>query len=126
MGRGNHLADINEVCVHTKTARKEQPTICLWYMEERFGGLTMPKKGRVCTQHEVPTDHLAYMDCPNIHHRQPRPWYMGAEDKFIAKYRQHMEERFTVLGDQIKALVIQISNLCGHNGIGPRNLFTER
>jgi hypothetical protein len=37
-----------------------------------------------------------------------------------------MEEQFTVLGDQIKALATQISNLCGHNGIEFRNPFTER
>jgi hypothetical protein len=37
-----------------------------------------------------------------------------------------MEEQFTVFGDQIKALVTQISNLYGHNGIGSRNSFTER
>jgi hypothetical protein len=37
-----------------------------------------------------------------------------------------MEEQFTVLGDQIKALATQISNLYGYNGIGSRNLFIER
>jgi hypothetical protein len=42
----------------------------------------------VCThQHEVPTDHLADMDGSNIRHRQPRLWYMGAEDKLIAEHR---------------------------------------
>jgi hypothetical protein len=77
---------MNEVYVHMKIARKEQPAICLRHMEERFGGLTVPKKGRVCTQHGVPTDHLTDMDGPNIHRRQPRSWYTGAGDKFIAEY----------------------------------------
>jgi hypothetical protein len=63
-----------------KTAHKEQPAICLRHMEERFGGLTMPKKGCACTQHEVPTDHLADIDGSNIRHRQPRLWYTGAGD----------------------------------------------
>jgi hypothetical protein len=80
---GKHM---NEVYVHMKTARKEQPAICLRHMEERFGGLTVPKKGRVRTQHGVPTDHLTDMDGPNIHRRQPRSWYTGAGDKFIAEY----------------------------------------
>jgi hypothetical protein len=77
---------MNEVYVHMKTARKEQPVICLRHMEERFGGLTVPKKGRVHTQHGVPTDHLTDMDGPNIHRRQSRSWYTGAGDKFIAEY----------------------------------------
>jgi hypothetical protein len=37
---------MNEVYVYTKTARKEQPVIRLRHMEEKFGGLTVPKKGR--------------------------------------------------------------------------------
>jgi hypothetical protein len=52
--------------MHTKTARKEQPMICLRHIKERFGDLTMPKKGHAPTQHGVPTDHLADMDGPNI------------------------------------------------------------
>jgi transposase len=110
--------------VHTKTAYKEQLAIRLRHMEEKFGGLIMRKKGRVRTQHGVPTDHLADMDGSNICRRQPRSWYTGAKDKLIAAYRQHMEQ-LTVLGDQIKALAIQISNMCGHNENGSRNLFTE-
>jgi hypothetical protein len=35
-------------------------------------------------------------------------------------------EQLTVLGDQIKALAIQISNMCGHNRSGSRNPFAER
>ena len=66
MGRSDRLANMNEVYMHTKIARKEQPVICLWHMEERFGCLTVPKKGRARTQHGVPTDHLADMDGPNI------------------------------------------------------------
>jgi hypothetical protein len=87
MGRGNHLADMNEVYVHTKTTRKEQLAICLRHMEERFGDLIVPKKGCVRTQHEVPTNYLADMDGPNIHCRQPRSWYMGPEDKLIAEHQ---------------------------------------
>jgi hypothetical protein len=78
MGRSDRLVDMNEVYVHTKTARKEQSAICLWHMEERFGGLTVPKKGCARTQHGVPTDHLVDMNGPNIRCRQPRPWYIGA------------------------------------------------
>jgi hypothetical protein len=63
--------------VHTKTARKEQLAIRLRHMEEKFGGLTVPKKGRAHTQQGVPTNHLADMDGPNIHRHQPRPWYIG-------------------------------------------------
>jgi hypothetical protein len=99
--------------------------IRLRHMEEKFGGLTVWKKGRVRTQHGVPTHHLSDMDGPNIHRRQPRPWYTGAEDKLIAAYRRHMEQ-LTVLGDQIKVLATQISNMCGHNENGPRNPFAER
>jgi hypothetical protein len=126
MERGNCLADMNEVYVQTKTTRKEQPVICLWHMEERFGGLTMPKKGRARTQHGVLTNHLVDMDGPNIHHRQPRPWYTEAVDKFIAEYQRQMEEQFTILGDQIKALTTQLSNMGGHNGNGSRDPSAER
>ena len=87
MGRGNCLADMNEVYVHIKTARKEQLAICLRHIEERFGSLTVPKKGHARTQHGVSTDHLADIDGLNICHRQPRLWYMGAEDKLIAEHR---------------------------------------
>jgi hypothetical protein len=89
---------MNKVYVHTKTTHKEQPAIRLRHMEEKFGGLTMRKKGRARTQHRVPTNQLVDMDGSNIHRRQPRPWYTGAEDKFIVEYRQHMEEQFTILG----------------------------
>jgi hypothetical protein len=126
MGWSDCLVDMNEVYVHTKTARKEQPAIRLQHMEEKFGGLTVRKKGHARTQHGVPTNQFTNMDGPNVCRRQLRPWYTGAEDKFIAKYRQHMEAQFTILGDQIKALPTQISNLCGHNEIGCRNPFTER
>jgi hypothetical protein len=77
MGRSDRLADMNEVYVYMKTTHKEQLLICLRHMEERFGGLTVPKKGCSRTQHGVPTDHLADMDGLNIRRRQPRPWYMG-------------------------------------------------
>jgi hypothetical protein len=65
------------------------------------------------------------MDGPNIRRHQPRPWYTRAGDKFIAKYQRYIEEQFMVMGDQIKALVTQISNLYGPNGIGSRNPFTK-
>jgi hypothetical protein len=66
------------------------------------------------------------MDGPNIRRRQPRPWYTGVGDKFIVEYRRHMEEQFTVLGDQIKALTIQLSNMGGHNGNGFGDPSAER
>jgi hypothetical protein len=37
-----------------------------------------------------------------------------------------MEEQFTVLGDQIKALTTEFSNMGGYNENGSRNPFTER
>jgi hypothetical protein len=77
------LADMIEVYMHTEAARKEQPAIRLWHMEERFGGLTLQKKGRARTQHKVLTDYLADMDGLNVCRPQPRPRYAGAEDKFI-------------------------------------------
>jgi hypothetical protein len=72
------------VYTHEDT-RKEQPAICLRHMEEKFGGLNMPKKGRAHTQHGVPTNQLADMGGPNVRRRQPRPRYAGAEDKLIAE-----------------------------------------
>ena len=110
--------------MHTKIACKEQPAIHLRHIEEKFGGLTMRKKGLARTQHRVTTYHLADMDGPNIRRRQPRQWYTRVEDKLITEHRRHME-KFTVLGDQIKGLTTQISNMCGHNGNGSRNLFAE-
>ena len=104
MGRSNRLADMNEVYVQMKTARKEQPAICLRHMDEKFGGLTMPKKGCARTQHEIPTSQLADMDGLNVRCCQPRPRYTGAKDKVIAETRLYMEEQFTILGDQIRAL----------------------
>jgi hypothetical protein len=95
-------------------------------MEERFGGLTVPKKGCARTQHGVPTDHLADMDGPSIYCRQPRLWYTGARDKFIVEYRRHMEEQFTILGDQIKALTTQLSNMGGHIGNGSGDPSAKR
>jgi hypothetical protein len=99
--------------VHTKTACKEQPAIYLWHMKVKFGCLTMPKKGHARTQHRVPTNQLADMDGPNVRCCQPRPHYAGEEDKLIAGTRQHLEEQFTVLGDQFKALTTQFSNMGG-------------
>jgi hypothetical protein len=73
--------------VHTKTARKEQPAIRVWHMEEKFGGLTVPKKGHACTQHGVPTNQLADIDGLNVHRCQSRQRYVRAEDKLIAETR---------------------------------------
>jgi hypothetical protein len=56
MGRSNRLVDMNEVYVHMKIARKEQPTICLRHMEEKFGGLIVPKKG--CARDESQILHI--------------------------------------------------------------------
>ena len=95
-------------------------------MEERFGGLTTPKKGRAHTQQGVPTDHLANMDDSNIHRRQPRSWYTEAGDKFTAEYQWHIEEQFAVLENQIKALTTQLSNMGGHNGNGFGDPSTKR
>jgi hypothetical protein len=66
------------------------------------------------------------MNGPNIHRHQPRPWYAGAKDKFIAKTQRHVEEQFTILGDQIKALITQLSNMGGHKWDGSRDLSAER
>jgi hypothetical protein len=88
--------------VHMKTAHKEQPTICLRHMEEKFGGLTMPKKRRARTQHGVPTNQLADMDGPNICHRQPRLRYAGVEDKLIAETRQHMRSNSRFWGIKLE------------------------
>jgi hypothetical protein len=49
MGGSNRFVDMNEVHVHTKTVRTEQPAIHLRHVEEKFGGLTVPKKGRART-----------------------------------------------------------------------------
>jgi hypothetical protein len=112
--------------VHMKTAHKKQPAIHLRHMEEKFGGLTVPKKGCERTQHRVPNNQLADMDGPNVRRRQPRPRYARAEDKLIAETRQHMEEQLTILGDQIKALTTQFSNMGGHNRDGSRDPSAER
>jgi hypothetical protein len=72
-------------------------------MEERFGSLIVRNEGRACTQHGVPTDHLADMDGLNICRCQPKLWYAGAKNKFIAETRQHMKEKFAIMGDQIEA-----------------------
>ena len=73
--------------MHTKIAHKEQSAIRLRHMEEKFGGLTVPKKGHVRTQYGVLTNQLANMDGLNVRHHQPRPCYAGVEDKLIAEIR---------------------------------------
>jgi hypothetical protein len=72
MGISNRLANMNKMYVHMEVAHKEQPAICLQHMEERFGGLTVRKKGHARTQHRIHINHLADMDGLNVHLRQPR------------------------------------------------------
>jgi hypothetical protein len=98
MGRSNRFAEMNEVYMHMKTARKEQPAIRLWHMGSG----------------------------PNDCRRQPIPRFVEAEDKFIAETRQHMEEQFVALEDQLETSPTQISNMGGHKGNGSRNPFAER
>jgi hypothetical protein len=64
-----------EVYVRIEAACKEQPAICLRHMEEKFGGLTVRKKGHAHTQHGVLTNHLADMDGLNVRRHQQRPRY---------------------------------------------------
>ena len=80
MGRSNRFADMNEMSMHTKTTRKEQPAIRLWHMS---GG-------------------------PNGSRCQPISWFAKAEGKFIAETRQHMEEQFAALEDQLETSPTQI------------------
>jgi hypothetical protein len=71
------LVDMNEVYVRIEAAHKEQPTIRLQQMKEMFRA----KKGS-CTH---PT-WGPYMDGPNVCRCQPRPLYVGAEDKkYVSK-----------------------------------------
>ena len=84
--------------MHTKTTRKEQSAIRLWHMDSGLNGCR----------------------------RQPIPRFAQAEGKFIAETRQHMEEQFAALEDQLETTPTQISNLCRHKGSGYRNLFTKR
>jgi hypothetical protein len=98
MGRSNHFAEMDEVYVHTGIALKEQPTIRLRHMS---GG----------------SDNCR---------RQPRPRFAGEEGKFIAERRQHKEDQFRAMRDQIEDLTTQLSNLRGHKGSGSGNSCTER
>jgi hypothetical protein len=98
MGRSNRFAEMDKVYVHTKTTRKEQPAIRLRHMS---GGSDSCR-------------------------RQPRPRFTGAEGKFIAERRQHKEDQFRAMRDQIEDLTTQLSNLRGHKGSGSRNSCTER
>jgi hypothetical protein len=58
MRRGNRLADMNEVHMHTKAACKEQPAIRFRCMEERFSGVAVQKREHEHTQYRVSTDHF--------------------------------------------------------------------
>jgi hypothetical protein len=62
---------------------------------------------------------------PNGCHRQPIPRFSKKEGKFIAKTRQHMEEQFAALEDQLETLLTQIFNMGGHKGNGYRNPSAE-
>jgi hypothetical protein len=97
MGRSNRFVDMNEVYAHTKTARKEQPAICLRH------------RGRG----------------PNDCRHQPRPQFMVAEGKTKAETWQYKEDQFRALEDRREALPTQISNLYRHNGNGSRNPSAE-
>jgi hypothetical protein len=98
MGRSNRFAEMDEVYVHTGTARKEQPAIRLRHMS---GGSDSCR-------------------------RQPRPRFAGEEGKFITEQRQHKEDQFRAMRDQIEDLTTQLSNLRGHKGSGSGNSCTER
>jgi hypothetical protein len=84
--------------VHTETACKEQPAICLWHM------------GRG----------------PNDCRRQPRLQSAVAEGKNNAETRQYKEDQFWALEDRHEASPTQISNLYCHNGNESRNPYAER
>jgi hypothetical protein len=84
--------------MHTKTARKEQPTIRLRHISSGS----------------------------NSCHRQPKSRFAGAEGKFIAEHWQHKEDQFQAMRDQIEDLTTQLSNLHGHKGSGSRNPCIER
>jgi hypothetical protein len=43
------------------------------------------KKERARSQHGVPTNHLANVVGPSVHHHQLRPRYVGVGDKFIVE-----------------------------------------
>ena len=87
MGRSNRFVDMNEVYTHTKTARREQPTIHLQHM------------GRG----------------PNDCRRQPRPQFAVVEGKIKVETRQYKEDQFRALEDRCEASPTQISNLYRHN-----------
>ena len=98
MGRSNRFADMDEVYVHTETARKEQPAIRLRHMSGRSNNCRC----------------------------QPRLRFAKAEFKSIAERWQHKEDQFWAMGDHIEDLTTQLSNLRGHKGSGSRNPCIER
>jgi hypothetical protein len=71
--------------MHMKIALKEQLAICLQHMEDKFGCLMVPKKGRVHTQHRVLTNQLADIDGLNVRHHQPRPRYAEGKTNLSLK-----------------------------------------
>jgi hypothetical protein len=75
MGRGNRCADLNEVYVRIEVACKEQPAIHFQHMEEQLEAMR--------DQVEALTTQLSNMGGHNRRRRQPRPRYLGVEDKFI-------------------------------------------
>jgi SpoVK/Ycf46/Vps4 family AAA+-type ATPase len=76
MGRSNRFVEMDEVYVHTETARKEQSAI-----------------------------HLRHMSVgSNSCRRQPKLQFAGAEGKFITERWQHKEDQFRAMRDQIEDL----------------------
>jgi hypothetical protein len=86
---------MNEVYLHTEATHKEQPKIRLWHTGGESNGCC----------------------------RQPILLFVEVEGKFIAKTRQHIEEQFAALEDQLETSPTQISNVCGHNGNGLETLL---
>jgi hypothetical protein len=97
MRRSNRFVDMNEIYVRTETARKEQPAIRMRHM----GGE------------------------PNNCRRQPRPRFTVAEGKYNAEPWQYKGDQFRALEDQLETSLIQISNLCRHNGNESKNPSAE-
>jgi hypothetical protein len=53
------------VYVCSKVVHRAQPTIHLWHMDEKFGGIAVQKRKWLHTQHGVPTDHFAKIGGPS-------------------------------------------------------------
>jgi hypothetical protein len=118
--------DMSEVYVRIKAARKEQLAIHLWHMKERFGGLTLRKKGCACTQHGVPTDYLADMDGLNVRHHQPRSHgTRGWKTNLSLNISNTWRSNSRIWGITLKPLITRLSNMGCHDGNGFRNPSTK-